>query len=74
MLTYNTMDGKTVSIDPLHVTSVLEIGVVQTPVSLLSGGNWTIKAVEIILTGGERYRIPDPQGIVAHQIREGKRA
>ena len=73
MFTFETTDGFTVTIDPKYVATVVEYGIVQHPISPVSGTIRTIEAADIVMKSGDRYRVLDPNRTVARQISGGKK-
>lgn len=72
MLNFTTVDNKQVSINPQHVSLVVECGHLQIVGSLLSGSNAVIPAAEIQLSNGSKLKVLDPNRTVARMIQEAK--
>lgn len=73
MITLTTVDGKEISINPLFVSSTVEISTQRFMQSILSGGAQTISAVDVTMTNGQVYRVLDQYRTVVLAITTGQK-
>ena len=71
MIRVQTVQGKSLVIDPKHVTMAAEGE--MNPISILSGNMGGVGIVLVYMTNGEPLRLLDPHRTLVKQIEEGKK-
>ena len=73
MITLTTVDGKEISINPLFVSTAVEISTQHFTQSILSGGAQTVSVVDVTMANGQVYRFLDPNRTVVLAITAGQK-